>query len=101
TAATVIASQATISGAYSLTRQAIQLGYLPRLNVLHTSISEIGQIYLPSINWTLLAAVLIAVIGFGSSSELASAYGVAVVGTMLVDTLLTFFVIRYSWGYNL
>jgi KUP system potassium uptake protein len=101
TAATVIASQATISGAYSLTRQAIQLGYLPRLNVLHTSVSKIGQIYLPSINWTLLAAVLIAVIGFGSSSELASAYGVAVVGTMLVDTLLTFFVIRYSWGYHL
>jgi KUP system potassium uptake protein len=101
TAATVIASQATISGAYSLTRQAIQLGYLPRLNVLHTSISEIGQIYLPAINWTLLAAVIAAVIGFGSSSNLASAYGVAVVGTMLVDTVLTFFVIRYRWGYNL
>ena len=101
TAATVIASQATISGAYSLTRQAIQLGYLPRLNVLHTSARTIGQIYLPAINWTLLAAVMAAVIGFGSSSSLASAYGVAVVGTMLVDTILTFFVIRYRWRYNL
>jgi KUP system potassium uptake protein len=101
TAATVIASQATITGAYSLTRQAIQLGYLPRLNVLHTSAKTIGQIYLPAINWTLLAAVIAAVIGFGSSSGLASAYGVAVVGTMLVDTVLTFFVIRYSWRYNL
>ena len=101
TAATVIASQAVISGAYSITRQAIQLGYLPRFNVLHTSASEIGQVYLPAVNWTLLAAVLGAVIGFGSSSAVASAYGVAVVGTMLVDTLLTFFVIRYRWGYNL
>jgi len=101
TAATVIASQATISGAYSLTRQAMQLGYLPRLNVLHTSEKQYGQIYLPAINWTLLAAVLLAVIGFGSSSALASAYGVAVTGTMLVDTLLAFFVIRYRWGYHL
>jgi len=101
TAATVIASQATITGAFSLTRQAIQLGYLPRLNVLHTSVQTVGQIYLPAINWTLLAAVIAAVIGFGSSSGLASAYGVAVVGTMVVDTILTFFVIRYSWRYNL
>ena len=101
TAATVIASQATITGAFSLTRQAIQLGYLPRLNVLHTSAQKIGQIYLPAINWTLLAAVIAAVIGFGSSSGLAAAYGVAVVGTMLVDTVLTFFVIRHSWRFNL
>lgn len=101
TAATVIASQAVISGTYSITRQAVQLGYLPRINVLHTSAKEIGQVYLPAINWTLLAAVLAAVIGFGSSSAVASAYGVAVVGTMLIDTLLTFFVIRYRWGYNL
>jgi KUP system potassium uptake protein len=101
TAATIIASQAVISGAYSLTRQAIQLGYLPRMNVLHTSISEIGQIYMPAINWMLLAAVMAAVIGFGSSSTLAAAYGVAVMGTMLTTTLLTFFVIRYGWGYNI
>lgn len=101
TAATVIASQATISGAYSLTRQAIQLGYLPRMNIQHTSATTIGQIYIPGVNWVLLLAVLAAVIGFGSSSELASAYGVAVMGTMMVDTFLTFFVIRFGWGYPL
>jgi KUP system potassium uptake protein len=101
TAATVIASQATISGAYSITRQAIQLGFLPRMHIVHTSAKTIGQVYIPAINWMLLAAVLAAVIGFGSSSELASAYGVAVTATMLVDTLLTFFVIRYGWGYPL
>src|SRR5690606_11329247 len=101
TVATVIASQAVISGAYSVTRQAVQLGYLPRLNVLHTSAREIGQIYMPAVNWIMLAAVLAAVITFGSCSALASAYGMAVMGTMLVDTLLTFFVIRYRWGYNL
>ncbi len=101
TAATVIASQATISGAYSITKQAIQLGFLPRMNIVHTSASTIGQVYIPAINWFLLAAVLVAVVGFGSSSELASAYGVAVTATMLVDTLLTFFVIRYGWGYPL
>ena len=99
TAATVIASQATISGAYSMTQQAIQLGYLPRMPVLHTSSSTIGQIYVPTVNWILLAAVVAAVIGFGSSSRLASAYGVAVMGTMLVTTFLTFFVVRYGWGY--
>ncbi|MCR4348147.1 MAG: potassium transporter Kup [Sulfuricaulis sp.] len=98
TAATVIASQAVISGAYSVTRQAVQLGYLPRMNILHTSVKQIGQIYIPSINWILLVSVLAAVIGFGSSSNLASAYGVAVAGTMLIDTILTFFVIRYGWG---
>ena len=101
TAATVIASQATISGAYSLTRQAIQLGYLPRLTVLHTSAKEIGQVYMPAVNWTLLIIVIAAVLGFGSSSNLASAYGVAVTGTMMIDTFLTFFVIRYFWKYNL
>jgi len=101
TAATVIASQATISGAYSITKQAIQLGFLPRMNIVHTSARTIGQIYIPAINWILLAAVLAAVIGFGSSSKLASAYGVAVTATMLVDTILTFFVIRYGWGYPL
>jgi KUP system potassium uptake protein len=101
TAATVIASQATISGAYSVTKQAIQLGFLPRMNIVHTSASASGQVYIPTINWILLAAVLAAVIGFGSSSELASAYGVAVTATLLMDTLLTFFVIRYGWGYPL
>ena len=74
TAATVIASQATISGAYSITKQAIQLGYLPRMNIQHTSAKEMGQIYLPAVNWILLAAVIAAVVGFGSSSRLASAY---------------------------
>jgi KUP system potassium uptake protein len=101
TAATVIASQATISGAYSITKQAIQLGFLPRMNAVHTSAKTIGQIYIPAINWILLAAVLGAVVGFGSSSKLAGAYGVAVTATMLVDTVLTFFVIRYGWGYPL
>jgi KUP system potassium uptake protein len=101
TAATVIASQATISGAYSITKQAIQLGYLPRLDIRHTSEKEIGQIYAPGVNWFLLVAVLAAVVGFGSSSKLASAYGVAVMGTMLITTFLTFFVIRYDWGYSL
>jgi KUP system potassium uptake protein len=101
TAATVIASQATISGAYSLTRQAIQLGFLPRMNVVQTSAKAIGQIYMPGVTGMLLVAVLAAVLGFGSSSRLASAYGVAVTGTMLTTTFLTFFVIRYGWGYSL
>jgi len=101
TAATVIASQAVISGAYSITKQAVQLGFLPRMQIIQTSAREIGQIYIPSINWGLLAAILAAVIGFGSSANLASAYGLAVSGTMLIDTVLTFFVIRYTWGYGL
>jgi KUP system potassium uptake protein len=101
TAATIIASQATITGAYSLTRQAIQLGFLPRANIIQTSARQYGQIYIPAINWVLLILVLAAVFGFGSSSELASAYGVAVTGTMTVTTILTFFVIRYGWGYPL
>ncbi len=101
TAATVIASQAVISGTYSMTRQAIQLGFLPRMNIIQTSDTEFGQIYIPAINWTLLLAIIAAVIGFGSSSNLASAYGLAVSGTMLITTLLTFFVIRFSWRYSL
>ena len=101
TAATVIASQATISGAYSMTQQAIQLGYLPRMAIQHTSARTMGQIYVPAVNWTLLVVVTIAVIGFGSSSRLANAYGVAVMGTMLITTLLTFFVTRYDWRYPL
>jgi KUP system potassium uptake protein len=101
TAATIIASQATISGAYSMTQQAIQLGYLPRMPIRHTSARAIGQIYVPVVNWILLCAVVGAVVGFGSSTRLASAYGVAVMGTMLVTTLLTFFVLRYGWRYPL
>jgi KUP system potassium uptake protein len=101
TAATVIASQAVISGAFSITRQAVQLGFLPRLAIVHTSAREIGQVYIPAVNWLLCAVVIGAVVGFGSSSQLAGAYGVAVTGTMLVDTLLTFFVIRYAWRYPL
>ena len=101
TAATIIASQATISGAYSMTQQAIQLGYLPRMNVQHTSAQVIGQIYVPAVNWILLFVVAAAVVGFGSSTRLANAYGVAVMGTMMVTTFLTFFVIRFGWGYPL
>jgi len=101
TLATVIASQAVISGAYSMTKQAMQLGLLPRMQVQHTSAKEAGQIYMPEVNWLLLVAVLLAVVGFGSSSALASAYGIAVTVTMLVTTVLTFFVIRHAWGYPL
>jgi KUP system potassium uptake protein len=101
TMATVIASQATISGTFSMTKQAIALGFLPRMRIEHTSVSEIGQIYIPLVNWLQLFAVLLAVVGFGSSSHLAAAYGIAVTATMLVTTILTFFVIRYGWKYNL
>ncbi|MES2017492.1 MAG: potassium transporter Kup [Pseudomonadota bacterium] len=101
TIATVIASQATISGTFSMTKQAMALGFLPRMRVLHTSASEIGQIYMPAINWLQLAVVLLAVIGFGSSDNLAAAYGIAVTATMLATTILTFFVIRYRWKMNL
>ncbi|MFZ6673896.1 potassium transporter Kup [Undibacterium sp. Xuan67W] len=98
--ATVIASQATISGTFSMTKQAISLGFLPRMKIIHTSSKEIGQIYIPAVNWLQLLVVVAAVVGFGSSSNLASAYGIAVTGTMLVTSLLTFFVIRYGWKYN-
>jgi len=101
TAATVVASQATISGTYSLTRQAIQLDYLPRMDVRQTSAKQMGQIYMPGANWLLLLIIVAVVAGFGSSSALASAYGVAVTGTMLVTTILTFFLLRYGWGYPL
>jgi KUP system potassium uptake protein len=101
TAATVVASQATISGTYSLTRQAIQLDYLPRMHVRQTSAKEIGQIYIPGANMILLLIIALVVVGFGSSSKLASAYGVAVTGTMLVTTILTFFLVRFGWGYPL
>ena len=101
TVATVIASQAVISGAYSMTKQAVQLGLLPRMAVHYTSVKEAGQIYMPEVNWLLLAAVLLAVVGFGSSSAMAAAYGIAVTVTMLITTLLTFFVIRNGWNYPL
>ncbi|MFS2005794.1 potassium transporter Kup [Duganella sp. CT11-25] len=98
TLAAVIASQATISGTFSMTKQAIALGLLPRMRVMHTSASEIGQIYIPAVNWIQLIVVLLAVIGFGSSDKLAGAYGIAVTATMLATTVLTFFVIRYRWN---
>ena len=96
TAATVIASQATISGAYSLTLQASRLGYLPRVRILHTSDKERGQIYIPSVNWLMLLAVIALVLAFKTSGALAAAYGIAVSGTMIITTLLTFFVTRIS-----
>ena len=98
TIAAIIASQAVISGAYSVTRQAIQLGFLPRMTVLHTSANESGQIYLPAVNWVLLVGVVAAVVLFGSSTALAAAYGIAVTLTMMITTLLTFFVVRYRWN---
>jgi KUP system potassium uptake protein len=101
TVATVIASQAVISGAYSMTKQAMQLGLLPRMQVHFTSVKEVGQIYIPSVNWILLVGVLFAVLGFGSSSAMAGAYGIAVTVTMLITTLLTFFVVRHGWHYPL
>ena len=101
TIATVIASQATISGTFSMTKEAIALGFLPRMRIVHTSEREIGQIYIPAVNWLQLIAVLLAVVGFGSSESLASAYGIAVTATMLATTILTFFVIRYRWRLNL
>jgi KUP system potassium uptake protein len=101
TIATVIASQATISGTFSMTKEAIALGFLPRMRIVHTSEREIGQIYIPAVNWLQLIAVLMAVIGFGSSEQLASAYGIAVTATMLATTILTYFVIRYRWRMNL
>lgn len=99
TGATVIASQALITAAFSVTKQAIQLGYLPRLRVTHTSVKETGQIYVPFINWTLYGCIVLAVVVFGSSSKLASAYGIAVTIDMLITTTMTFFVIRYGWKY--
>ncbi len=96
TVAAVIASQAVISGAFSVTRQAVQLGFLPRLTVLHTS-REIGQVYVPAVNWGICAAVVGLVVGFGSSDHLAAAYGIAVTGTLAIDTLLFFFVVRALW----
>ena len=100
TCATVIASQAVISGAFSLTRQAIQMGYCPRLTISHTSDRQIGQIYVPFINWTLLGAVMALVVGFQSSSNLAAAYGIAVTMALTIDTLLIYVVLTRLWRWN-
>ena len=100
TLATVIASQAVISGAFSMTRQAIQLGYCPRMNILHTSGDEMGQVYVPAINWLLMVSVFVLVLSFKSSTALASAYGLAVTGTMMATTLLAFIVIQALWQWN-
>jgi KUP system potassium uptake protein len=94
TVATVIASQAVISGAFSLTRQAVQLGFLPRLTIRHTSARRAGQVYAPAVNWALCAAAVALVVGFGHSTHLASAYGIAVTGTMAITTLLFFVLAR-------
>jgi len=100
TLASVIASQAVISGAFSVTRQAIQLGYCPRMNISHTSGREVGQVYIPAINWLLMVSVFVVVLSFESSSALASAYGIAVTGTMIVDTVLAFIVIKGIWQWK-
>jgi KUP system potassium uptake protein len=97
TAATVIASQALITGAFSVTKQVIQLGFLPRLQIHHTSEHDTGQIYMPFVNWGLFVVIVLAVVMFKTSSNLAAAYGIAVCTDMLITTILTFFVIRYAW----
>jgi KUP system potassium uptake protein len=100
TCATVIASQALITAAFSVTKQAIQLGYLPRLRITHTSVKETGQVYVPFVNWSLYACIVLVVVLFGSSGRLASAYGIAVTIDMLITTVMTFFVIRYAWNFK-
>jgi KUP system potassium uptake protein len=100
TAATIIASQAVISGAFSVTHQAVQLGFLPRLRTQHTSEKAAGQIYIPAINWGLLAMVLVLVLGFQESTALASAYGISVVGTMLITTVMLGFLVFQVWRWN-
>jgi len=100
TMATVIASQAVISGAFSVTQQAIQLGFIPRLRITHTSAGSIGQIYIPAINWGLMVMVILLVMSFRTSSNLAAAYGIAVTGAMAIDTCLIAVVLVYLWGWN-
>ncbi len=97
TCATLIASQAVISGAFSVTRQVVQLGFLPRVDIKHTSAETIGQVYLPAVNWTLFVLVVVVVLSFGSSSQLATAYGIAVTGTLLIDSILFLTVARTLW----
>ena len=101
TAATVIASQAVVSGAFSMTQQAIRLGYLPRMTVRHTSANEGGQVYVPAVNWMLMVAVLGLIIGFQDSSRLASAYGIAVTGTFVITGVLVAILARNKWGVSL
>lgn len=101
TAATVIASQALISGVFSLTMQAVQFGFLPRMRVEHTSATEHGQIYVPVVNWALLSCCCAIVVGFRTSSNVASAYGIAVTMTMLITTILLFYLLRYAWNWSL
>jgi KUP system potassium uptake protein len=101
TAAAIVASQALITAAFSVTKQAIQLGILPRLRILHTSVRDTGQIYVPFVNWGLYVLVVVAVVFFGSSSKLAGAYGVAVTIDMTITTVMTFFVIRFGWKFPL
>lgn len=101
TCAAIIASQALISGAYSLTMQAIQLGFVPRLKIEHTSLTEMGQIYIPALNWALMLGCIATVVGFGSVSNLAAAYGVAVTSTMVLTTILLFVVEHEKWGWSL
>jgi KUP system potassium uptake protein len=98
--AAIIASQAVISGAFSLTRQAVQLGFSPRFEIIHTSDEEIGQIYIPAINWLLMLATIGLVLGFGESSSIANAYGVAVTTTMVITTFLAYVVAREVWGWS-
>ena len=100
TVATIIASQAVISGAFSVTHQAVQLGFLPRLRTEHTSEKAAGQIYIPAVNWGLLAMVIILVLGFRESGRLASAYGIAVTGTMLITTVMLGFLVFQVWNWN-
>jgi KUP system potassium uptake protein len=100
TAAAIVASQALISGAFSLTRQAVQLGYCPRVTIRHTSTTEIGQIYVPEVNWALGVSCVALVLGFGSSSRLAAAYGIAVTGTMAITTILFHRVMRDEWSWS-
>jgi KUP system potassium uptake protein len=100
TMAAVIASQALISGAFSLTQQAVQLGYLPRVDIDHTSPREIGQVYLGTVNWTLMVACVLTVFAFGSSSNLAAAYGVAVTTTMVITSILLYVVMRHRWNWS-
>lgn len=100
TIATVIASQAVISGAFSMTKQAMSLGYTPRMEVLHTSEDEIGQIYVPAINWFLMVSIIFLILGFQSSSNLAAAYGIAVTGTMFITNILAISVATRFWGWN-
>ncbi len=100
TCATIIASQAVISGAFSLTRQAVQLGYLPRVTIVHTSPEQRGQIYVPLVNWMLMLATIGLVLGFRSSSQLAAAYGVAVTTTMTISTLLFYVFARHRLGWS-